>query len=53
MARQKKYYKVMRNGESLQAYIGGVYVGSISIADLCLYIKHKKVKNTKGETTQP
>lgn len=46
MARPSKLYVVKRNGESLQCYEDGVYLGSIPIKNLCLMLSSYKDKGT-------
>lgn len=41
MARPSKEFRLKRNGDSTQAYIRGVYVGSLPTAELCQYIKER------------
>lgn len=52
MGRYKKDYAVRANGDSLQFYMSGEYVGSLSLKKLCGYIKSKKQNNTEYKTTQ-
>lgn len=52
MVRPKKFFKTAQNKESVQCYIDGVYVGSISKRKLCLLVEDKKRLNTPIEGTQ-
>lgn len=56
MARPSKAYKVQRNGDSLQVFEAGVYVGSMPIKVLCEMIKAQKsrdrVLHTVSDSTQ-
>jgi hypothetical protein len=40
--RPKKEVVVKRNGDSLQAFRDGVYLGSISVRDLCVYVEQRQ-----------
>lgn len=46
MGRPQKEYKVKRNGDSLQVYHEGAYIGSIRLERLAYLMKAEKSKST-------
>lgn len=52
MARPRKKYKALRNGDSLQCFIGDRYVGSISVRQLCINLEIERLKNTSEVNPQ-
>lgn len=53
MGRPKKEFKIKRNGDSIQVFWSGEYVGSISLEKLCLFIIEEKRKGTERVSAQP
>lgn len=52
MGRPKLLYSVRRNGNSVQLFEGGVYVGSYALPELCALVKAEKRNHTVPETAQ-
>lgn len=47
MVRPKKVLRVEKNGESLKVFDGMGYAGSISLADLSLFVRQRGLHPTK------
>lgn len=52
MPREKKEYTIRSNGDSLQCYYWGDYIGSFSIKNLCEMKLEEKRKRTTNENAQ-
>ena len=52
MARPRLEYKVKRNGNSVQVYKDGAYIGTISLPKLCLLLTPVQSKSTSEVSAQ-